>query len=93
MQVKADRRGFANIDGSLKARVGLLSALYALALQAAIGSGRHVENTLERLVETALFLVSTFQGDGFDRVVGFLQSTSGLLHTLLNDIRMYGGLQ
>lgn len=61
MQVKNDERCFTNFDGSLKALVGLLSALRAFALQPAICCRRHVEDCLESFVETALFLVATVE--------------------------------
>ena len=65
MQVKTDKWGFANIDGSLNARVGLLSALYAIVMQPTIGSRCHVEDALECFVETALFLISAFERNRF----------------------------
>jgi hypothetical protein len=59
VQVNTDERCNTNFDGSLKALLGLLSALCAFALQPAICGWCHIENSLKSFVETALFLIAT----------------------------------
>lgn len=65
MQVKTDQWRYTNFNGSLKARVGLLLALCAFALQPTIGSWCHIENSLKSFVETALFLIAAVERNRF----------------------------
>ncbi len=80
MQVTEDRRALTNFDGSLKAQKRELMvkknkgeylgrSFLALLMQAAIGSRCRMEGGLERFIKTSLFLITTIEGYGLDRII------------------------
>jgi hypothetical protein len=93
-----------NIDGSLKALVGVLSVrkskqeslgtcLVALLVQFAIGSRRHLKDCLESFIEAPLFLIATTKSDGLDRIVRFKQPLCSPMYSLMDDIRVDCGME
>lgn len=58
----------------------------------AIGRRRQFVDSLECLVETALFLISALQRDRLDGVVRFDQALRGAFEPLMDDISVDGGV-
>lgn len=61
-------------------------------MQPPIASRRQVVDRLEHFTEASLFPIPAFDGDRFNRVVGFDQPLCSAFQSLSDDIGMDGGM-